>query len=535
MWELDKGNPIKDEADWIVRSRYNVVSEKAVVAQMIGRDLETGSGSGNATNLYELLDVNDSVISAPAGSLLSKKSDGTWGYISQSAIVPDLTGYATQSWITSQGYLTATSASNSYVKKTGDTITGALTANLLLSGTKTAQSDGKPGFYASSASYAGLVGEQPYFEFYNTSGQRYGYLRGVTNGIRLNCESGYAGFAINADPVSGYKLYVNGNTYLSGTVYTNNLYPAANAAMSLGNYDRRWSNLWVNANVTVSTSLNDSLTAGAGVILTSVGNIHIKSATSPGIYFYRLNSAASGIALTHISSSILNLNGIFTANWLLSGNKTGQSTGVGFYASPGNYAGMTGDQPYFEFYNTSGQRYGYLRGVTNGIRLNCESGYAGFAINADPVSGYKLYVNGNSYLAGDLWAANVFSTGAVTAQTTSDRNAKYDFQAFDACQVLLALGQVMRFRYKETHQEAIGLVYQDVVGVLPQMDARRKEDKYGSLNYLHSDYINLIAASCQQTIQKVETIRERVDRLERENGELKQHIEQLEHTYHAGK
>ncbi|MCD8078918.1 MAG: hypothetical protein LUF04_00415, partial [Bacteroides sp.] len=110
MWELDKGNPIKDEADWIVRSRYNVVSEKAVVAQMIGRDLETGSGSGNggrASCLYELLDVDDAVEQAPAGSLLYKEQkEGKWSTITRSGL---LNGYVSHTELNDKGYLHSSS------------------------------------------------------------------------------------------------------------------------------------------------------------------------------------------------------------------------------------------------------------------------------------------------------------------------------------------------------------------------------------------------------------------------------------------
>ena len=70
-----------------------------------GSSSGSSGGSGGASNLYELLDVNRGVQTAPAGSLLSKGSDGLWTYIAQSAIVPNLTGYATQSWVNSQGFL----------------------------------------------------------------------------------------------------------------------------------------------------------------------------------------------------------------------------------------------------------------------------------------------------------------------------------------------------------------------------------------------------------------------------------------------
>ena len=64
------------------------------------------------------------------------------------------------------------------------------------------------------------------------------------------------------------------------------------------------------------------------------------------------------------------------------------------------------------------------------------------------------------------------------------------------------------------------------MNVLPQM-AGKDEDGYGYLNYIHTDYINLIAGALQQTILKQETIEQRVARLERENAELKQQLKRL--------
>jgi len=266
------------------------------------------------------------------------------------------------------------------------------------------------------------------------------------------------------------------------------------------------------------TSYNDGK---AGATLGQSGNIHLVVNGSPHIYFYRSLATTStsyigqttanglranprlGVGIDAHATYTLNTSSFICQSWVRTVGNTGwysETHGGGMYMTDTTYV------------RTYGSKAFYVLSATN---------------STSPTSGAALKVDGGVAVAKDLWAANLFSTGAVTAQTTSDRAAKFDFREFDACQTLLLLGAIMRFRYKKNRKEAIGPVYQDVVQVLPQMDARQEGDTYGSLNYLHPDYINLIAASCQQTIRKVETISEKVDRLEKENSELKQKVEQL--------
>lgn len=134
-----------------------------------------------------------------------------------------------------------------------------------------------------------------------------------------------------------------------------------------------------------------------------------------------------------------------------------------------------------------------------------------------------------SYFTNRVNALNIFSRGSVTAQYTSDRRLKENFKSFDASKLLLSLGEVTTFDYNElahsvrenTPDSGIGLLWQDVIKVLPQMDARLEGEEYGSLNYLHPDYINLIAATAQENAKKVE-------QLERENKELKTRLAKIE-------
>jgi hypothetical protein len=72
-------------------------------------------GGGGSQYLYGLLDVDSNISGAADGDLLVARivnGNAQWTNISQSAITPDLTGYATQSWVNSQGFLKGVSWGN---------------------------------------------------------------------------------------------------------------------------------------------------------------------------------------------------------------------------------------------------------------------------------------------------------------------------------------------------------------------------------------------------------------------------------------
>lgn len=131
---------------------------------------------------------------------------------------------------------------------------------------------------------------------------------------------------------------------------------------------------------------------------------------------------------------------------------------------------------------------------------------------------------------------NIAAKGELAAGSSSDRRLKKMLSTPDYRKRLLSLGDVVDYEYNDKafrrnartteHRRYTGLIWQNVVNVLPQM-AGKDDDGYGYLNYIHTDYINLIAGALQQTIRKQETIEQRVERLERENAELKQQLKRL--------
>lgn len=129
-------------------------------------------------------------------------------------------------------------------------------------------------------------------------------------------------------------------------------------------------------------------------------------------------------------------------------------------------------------------------------------------------------------------AGNILADGAITCKAVSDIRLKTIVkEEVDYRYKLLELGSVIDFYYndkaidrntgavdKERH---IGLIYQLAKTSKLVNFCHEDKDGYGSINYLSTDYINLIAGALQQTIRKQETIEQRIARLEKENKELK--------------
>lgn len=129
----------------------------------------------------------------------------------------------------------------------------------------------------------------------------------------------------------------------------------------------------------------------------------------------------------------------------------------------------------------------------------------------------KLHVDGN-----------LLTTGGITMYGSSDKRLKRNIRTFEAGKELMSLGGVYQFEYEDdeisrngmykgTH---VGLIYQNVKGTILDKMCYEREDGYGALNYLDSSFISLLAGVGMEH----ET---RIQRLERENKELRKEIEQL--------
>ena len=125
-------------------------------------------------------------------------------------------------------------------------------------------------------------------------------------------------------------------------------------------------------------------------------------------------------------------------------------------------------------------------------------------------------------------AGNILATGLITMQGTSDQRLKKNIRTLSACDTLMSLGGVYQFEYideeinrnseyKGTH---FGLIYQNVKGTSLAKMCYEREDGYGALNYLDTSFISLLAGVGIEH----ET---RIQKLERENKELRAEIERL--------
>ena len=101
MFEWDKSASASDSSLWRIKAKRDLFGVGEISAYGAGTG---GGGTGGAGALYECADVlrdGDKVKGAEVGSVLSY--NGThWYAIPQSAIVPDLSGYATKSYVSQE-------------------------------------------------------------------------------------------------------------------------------------------------------------------------------------------------------------------------------------------------------------------------------------------------------------------------------------------------------------------------------------------------------------------------------------------------
>ena len=118
---------------------------------------------------------------------------------------------------------------------------------------------------------------------------------------------------------------------------------------------------------------------------------------------------------------------------------------------------------------------------------------------------------------------NLLVTGGITSYNTSDERLKENIRIFNAGETLMSLGGAYQFeycesevaenkRYEGTH---IGLIYQKVKESALKGMCMEREDGYGALNYLDTDFISLLAAVGMEHERKVNGLEEKVERLER--------------------
>lgn len=226
-----------------------------------------------------------------------------------------------------------------------------------------------------------------------------------------------------------------------------------------------------------------------------------------------------------------NVSGALTGvtNITASGSVTAQMVYIKGTANSNAY--IKADTAYDMYFSCNSISLLNLDGSQKAVRSG--SGYNGqISLGTSSVRWASLYaITGN-------FSGNILATGSITAKAVSDLRLKTILTTTaDYRHKLLSLGRVVDFYYNDKaiqrntgavdRERHTGLVYQSAKEIgLPNF-CHTDDDGYGAINYLCTDYINLIAGALQQTIVAQETIEQRVDRLERENEELKRQLNNL--------
>lgn len=126
-------------------------------------------------------------------------------------------------------------------------------------------------------------------------------------------------------------------------------------------------------------------------------------------------------------------------------------------------------------------------------------------------------------------SGNLTAPGSITPNTSSDRRLKQNIRKVNASKMLMSLGGVYAYEYIDSEVEKnniyngthYGLIYQNVKGSALKSMCHEREDGYGSLNYLDTNFISLIAGATMENISEIE-------KLKKENKALRKRVEQLE-------
>lgn len=118
-------------------------------------------------------------------------------------------------------------------------------------------------------------------------------------------------------------------------------------------------------------------------------------------------------------------------------------------------------------------------------------------------------IDGDLAITGDLAVG-----GHIASLTTSDARLKQNIRKFSATEILESMGGVYEYEYtaeeveKNPHNAGThrGFIYQNVAKSQMADMAIKREDDYGAVNYLHTDYLALLAAVNLELIKRVETL-----------------------------
>ena len=179
------------------------------------------------------------------------------------------------------------------------------------------------------------------------------------------------------------------------------------------------------------------------------------------------------------------------------------------YVQAGAPDGTKSGLLYFTGYNASVLSRLYIKATSVGT-------YGNVAIGGTTAT-EKLHVYGN-----------ILATGGITAQNSSDERLKRNIRKFNASKVLMSLRGVYEYEYidSEVQKNSIyegthyGLIYQHVKGTALDVMCHKREDGFGTLNYIHPKFISLIAGATMENISEVEKLKRKIRHLEQKVKQL---------------
>ena len=314
----------------------------------------------------------------------------------------------------------------------------------------------------------------------------------------------------------------------------------------------REGNTW--GNIVFSVSNTNDGTNGHQLKLRGIGQLYWSgemvaetNITCKRVYANGLN-VNGDIACTNITSTEY-----YARDWYRS-----LISGTGWYSEPHGGGIYMNDNMYVKVYNGKSFRvdgiisagesteyyYGYVNVARSGSANNqscfamIRPGYMGFGIGYNTSNQVVIgsaspdrYVNpwltigsDTSVFKSDLYVANLFSYGAVTALYSSDARLKDIFDRPDYIDLIEKFGSVEHYKYNDIALDRnkhgvddkphYGLIYQRLKEVLPNATFQDSEG-YGSVNYLSPDILSIAIGAIQQLASELNDAKKEINQLKK--------------------
>lgn len=363
-----------------------------------------------------------------------------------------------------------------------------------------------------------------------------GFLYSSANGCELKIgaqNSSYVHFVTNP----ARNLYFSNSIYIDGA-----LFPNATTTYDLGSHYNRWRTIYCGD--AYATGWYRTTGQTGWYSQDYGGGIHMTDSTWVRVYNSKQFLVTSGSA-----DSVHTYGGV---------NASGRIYGGGIVTAGGglDVVGVRSTAG-CSFFNVYGRFYG--NADHGGIEIGASDNVLGIGVHkndswymwwthsgsVDSISN-KSYIfewNANNW----IFTGNILASGGITAKTSSDEQLKNLLPRSNYAEKLLSLGNVFDFVYNETAKRRegkqvdgaahTGLSYQKVSSSMPTI-CGKDPDGYGWINYIHPDFVSLIAGATQlntlgikELYKKTNSIEDEIKKLKKENERLKKEVNKLKKEY----